>query len=209
MTDAREHSLLRHRAPLKHLPDVGAVRTNLLSNPTQDQALARIAHPRSDAAIIEECFRNLDEAAETGDWSMYRNLYDTYMGFPHDSRVRGGHPDLSPEANWRLMSSLRMRWLRVDAKLGHTPKEHRTYRDAATADAIRYWPANDRELETLSQEVIGYKVSKSQINRIRQTIPKEEQALYASEAATLIERVIDHDERLAEIERHVGLPQSA
>jgi hypothetical protein len=152
-----------------------------------------VVSKREVAAMIGTGVQNLLDARDD---KSHQCIWETYMF--------EGRPDLPPDLNWQFKSHFRMLWLR---SVKVTSKEHRAYRDGAIADAIRYWPANDREMETLADEVIGFKTSKSQINRVRQTIPKKEQALHATESPTLVQRVSEIEARLVEVEGQVGLPQ--
>jgi hypothetical protein len=165
-----ENPPVRRRAPLRTFPDVGAVRTSDLRDPTYEQACAKVERPKpSVAGIVETVFQNLDDAR---DWESYNNLRDTYMGFPPDPRAFKGHPDLPPDENWRLMSSLRMAWLRASAA-SRTPKERKAARDAEIIAAIEEHP--DLSARRLSVLLYGHERKHDTVNRIRQRLKEEAQ----------------------------------
>ncbi len=72
-------------------------------------------------------------------------------------------------------------------------------------NAIRSWSAEGMSVREMA-DLLGPGYSKSTIHRIRQRIEKEGASMY-TEAPTLAGTVTDHEARLLEVERQLGLPQ--
>jgi hypothetical protein len=164
---------------------------------------------REVASIIRTIFQNMDAAPN---WEIYNNLRDTYM--------LKGRKDLPSDANWLLMSSLRMAWLKAHAEvsmttpkpLGPRAQKRQKIKSAILEDLHSGQRRSDREIAREIALEFG-KCSPTTVGGIRREVEARSSNVEqgeptmntTAEPRRTVERVSDLERDVALIKRDLGL----